>query len=245
MPCAAVPRKMCCVSTNFDKFWQTAQQTNFDKFAVCRSLWTSPRCPRATWPSGSPSSSWRKGTTLCTRSWPTLTSPSPPATRSSDSPQVTTTLRYSILLQTGNYYPALPSSTLLCPYSALQYSTLLRSSIQPHSTVLYSCLLYSTAYSSLGRCSRGICWKQTVHSLHLFVIGLCCVYAGPRSRGTHWKQTVLYLEETVAMCEGEVMTGHLSVKPNEKNPRDLDLRLEYQFSGRRANVSNARNYRMR
>lgn len=28
-----------------------------------------------------------------------------------------------------------------------------------------------------------------------------------RSRSTHWKQTVVYLKETITICQGEVITG--------------------------------------
>ena len=28
-----------------------------------------------------------------------------------------------------------------------------------------------------------------------------------RSRSTHWKQTVVYLEDTITICQGEVITG--------------------------------------
>ncbi|CAI7839497.1 unnamed protein product [Closterium sp. NIES-53] len=48
---------------------------------------------------------------------------------------------------------------------------------------------------------------------------------GPKSRGTHWKQTVLYLEDTLTVCEGEAITGTMQVKPNEKNPCDLDTHV--------------------
>lgn len=33
------------------------------------------------------------------------------------------------------------------------------------------------------------------------------------------------------VCAGEVITGILSCKPNAKNPRDLDITLEYHFEG--------------
>ncbi|CAI6008859.1 unnamed protein product [Closterium sp. NIES-65] len=68
---------------------------------------------------------------------------------------------------------------------------------------------------------------------------------GPKSRGTHWKQTVLYLEDTLTMCEGEAVTGTMQVKPNEKNPRDLDISVTYKFDGRRGKASRTQHYRMR
>lgn len=33
-----------------------------------------------------------------------------------------------------------------------------------------------------------------------------------RSRSTHWKQTVLYLEETIVICEGETISGALHAR---------------------------------
>eukprot|EP00475_Leptophrys_vorax_P022026 TRINITY_DN29966_c0_g1_i3.p1 TRINITY_DN29966_c0_g1~~TRINITY_DN29966_c0_g1_i3.p1 ORF type:complete len:194 (-),score=10.35 TRINITY_DN29966_c0_g1_i3:76-657(-) len=67
----------------------------------------------------------------------------------------------------------------------------------------------------------------------------------PRSRSTHWKQTVLYLEDTLTMCEGESVTGTISVKPNERNNRDLDISVTYQFEGKRCKASRTQHYRMR
>jgi hypothetical protein len=36
----------------------------------------------------------------------------------------------------------------------------------------------------------------------------------------------------VQVCEGETIRGTLSCKPNAKNPRDLDIVLEYHFEGK-------------
>ncbi|GJP61967.1 hypothetical protein CLOP_g19084 [Closterium sp. NIES-67] len=68
---------------------------------------------------------------------------------------------------------------------------------------------------------------------------------GPKSRSTHWKQTVLYLEDTLTMCQGEAVTGTMQVKPNAKNPRDLDISVTYSFDGRRGKASRTQHYRMR
>ncbi|KAL2624265.1 hypothetical protein R1flu_008510 [Riccia fluitans] len=57
---------------------------------------------------------------------------------------------------------------------------------------------------------------------------------GPKSRATHWKQTVMYLEDVITICEGEAITGKLSVAPNASNPRDLDVTVHYSFTGKRA-----------
>eukprot|EP00246_Nothoceros_aenigmaticus_P009630 TRINITY_DN252_c0_g1_i1.p1 TRINITY_DN252_c0_g1~~TRINITY_DN252_c0_g1_i1.p1 ORF type:complete len:386 (+),score=66.28 TRINITY_DN252_c0_g1_i1:257-1414(+) len=68
---------------------------------------------------------------------------------------------------------------------------------------------------------------------------------GPKSRPTHWKQTVMYLEDVITICEGEAITGTLSVSPNAKNPRDLDIVLVYSFVGKRCRVSREQHFRMR
>ena len=48
---------------------------------------------------------------------------------------------------------------------------------------------------------------------------------GPYDRYTHWKQTVFYLPQDLAGQAGEVIEGQLSCKPNERNRRDLDIRI--------------------
>ncbi|XP_057544539.1 protein arginine N-methyltransferase 1.1-like isoform X1 [Amaranthus tricolor] len=68
---------------------------------------------------------------------------------------------------------------------------------------------------------------------------------GPRSRNTHWKQTVLYLEDRITICEGEAITGNMTVSQNKKNPRDIDILLQYSFRGKHCAVSKTQVYRMR
>ncbi|KAF8388846.1 hypothetical protein HHK36_025526 [Tetracentron sinense] len=68
---------------------------------------------------------------------------------------------------------------------------------------------------------------------------------GPRSRATHWKQTVLYLEDVLTICEGEAIVGNMSVAPNKKNPRDIDIMLKYSLNGQRCQVSRTQHYKMR
>ncbi|XP_040932350.1 probable protein arginine N-methyltransferase 1 [Gossypium hirsutum] len=68
---------------------------------------------------------------------------------------------------------------------------------------------------------------------------------GPRSRATHWKQTVLYLEDVLTICEGKTIIGSMTVAPNKKNPRDVDIMVKYSLSGRRCVVSRVQFYKMR
>lgn len=52
---------------------------------------------------------------------------------------------------------------------------------------------------------------------------------GPHTKYTHWKQTVFYLDEVITAQQDEEIECHLQVKPNEKNRRDLDIAVAYDF----------------
>lgn len=52
---------------------------------------------------------------------------------------------------------------------------------------------------------------------------------GPHTKYTHWKQTVFYLKDVLTAQEGEEIQCNVKVKPNEKNRRDLDIDLAYNF----------------
>ena len=52
---------------------------------------------------------------------------------------------------------------------------------------------------------------------------------GPHTKYTHWKQTVFYLREVLTVEQGEQIQGVLMNKPNEKNKRDLDIKISYQL----------------
>lgn len=71
------------------------------------------------------------------------------------------------------------------------------------------------------------------------------VRAGPKARATHWKQSVMYLEDRITICEGECLTGTLSVARNKLNPRDLDMVLEYSFEGKKGQAKRVQQYKMR
>jgi len=53
----------------------------------------------------------------------------------------------------------------------------------------------------------------------------------PGTPYTHWKQTVFYLNEVLSIKKGEEIKGEFMCKPNEKNPRDLDISISYKFRG--------------
>jgi len=67
----------------------------------------------------------------------------------------------------------------------------------------------------------------------------------PTSKYTHWKQTVFYLDNVVPINPGERLTGRLACKPNGKNPRDLDIEIEYDFKGQYEQVHHVQTYWLR
>lgn len=52
---------------------------------------------------------------------------------------------------------------------------------------------------------------------------------GPHTKYTHWKQTVFYFKDVLTVQQGEEIQCSLHVRPNEKNRRDLDIKLEYRL----------------
>ena len=52
---------------------------------------------------------------------------------------------------------------------------------------------------------------------------------GPHTKYTHWKQTVFYIKDVLTVEQGEKVVGWLTSKPNEKNRRDLDIKIDYTF----------------
>lgn len=52
---------------------------------------------------------------------------------------------------------------------------------------------------------------------------------GPHTKYTHWKQTVFYLKEVLTVQTDESIECVMSVRPNTKNRRDLDIEISYDF----------------
>ncbi|OTB08800.1 hypothetical protein M426DRAFT_18870 [Hypoxylon sp. CI-4A] len=52
---------------------------------------------------------------------------------------------------------------------------------------------------------------------------------GPHTKYTHWKQTVFYLNQVLTVQQGEQIACNLDVRPNDKNRRDLDIKVDYQL----------------
>lgn len=91
-----------------------------------------------------------------------------------------------------------------------------------------------------------------VHALvaHFDVEFSCChkpvgFSTGPMHQYTHWKQTVFYFNDVLSVKNGEEISGTFSCKPNDKNPRDLDISLDVKFEGSVSKVEAHMDYRMR
>eukprot|EP00064_Thunnus_orientalis_P002218 superscaffoldBa00000155_g2225 len=67
----------------------------------------------------------------------------------------------------------------------------------------------------------------------------------PDSPSTHWKQTVFYLEDYLTVKKGEEIFGSITVRPNEKNVRDLEFTLELDFKGQLCEAAISHDYKMR
>jgi len=67
---------------------------------------------------------------------------------------------------------------------------------------------------------------------------------GPHGRFTHWKQTVFYMQDVLVCEKGETLTGMVAVKKSQKNHRDLDVKISYDFQGEQP-ASATQFYRLR
>jgi len=67
----------------------------------------------------------------------------------------------------------------------------------------------------------------------------------PEHNYTHWKQTVFYLEDYLTSKKGEEVTGTFTMKPNQRNVRDLDFEISVNFEGELCSVKETNTYRMR
>lgn len=86
------------------------------------------------------------------------------------------------------------------------------------------------------------------HFQHVFIyllLFIYYVYIAPQARETHWKQTIFYINKTLTINKNEKITGHISCKRNEKNPRDLDIKISYNFAGKHTKASEELFYMLR
>ncbi|KAK2948199.1 putative Protein arginine N-methyltransferase 1 [Blattamonas nauphoetae] len=54
----------------------------------------------------------------------------------------------------------------------------------------------------------------------------------PWTKPTHWKQTVFYLPNPCDLKQGEIMQGTFALKPNDKNPREMDIDIVFRHTRR-------------
>ncbi|BGO96371.1 Protein arginine N-methyltransferase 1 [Rhodotorula toruloides] len=66
---------------------------------------------------------------------------------------------------------------------------------------------------------------------------------GPHAKYTHWKQTVFYLTDMVTLQTNDSIEGVITVSPNARNPRDLDIVIDYKVDGQHPHQER-REYRM-
>src|SRR3990167_1339322 len=64
----------------------------------------------------------------------------------------------------------------------------------------------------------------------------------PSFRATHWKQGIIYFSEDIALKKGESVEGTIMLKKNQKNPRDLDIKVSYHYDGAHGKVDNSQYY---
>lgn len=67
----------------------------------------------------------------------------------------------------------------------------------------------------------------------------------PEAPYTHWKQTVFYLNDYMTAKRNEEIYGVFSMKPNQRNNRDLDFSIDVDFKGELSEMHEVNCYRMR
>jgi len=67
----------------------------------------------------------------------------------------------------------------------------------------------------------------------------------PGKACTHWKQTVLYFDGSIVAQKSDVLTGTIGVRKSRLNPRDLDVKLAYEFEGHLSQPPRTQFYRLR
>ncbi|KAJ2270279.1 Nuclear SAM-dependent mono-and asymmetric methyltransferase [Coemansia sp. RSA 1807] len=67
---------------------------------------------------------------------------------------------------------------------------------------------------------------------------------GPFAKYTHWKQTVFYTPNTLTVCKGDTIKGTIDCAPNAENPRDLDITIDYQLTGKEESSEDRMVFRM-
>ncbi|KAG9291158.1 hypothetical protein G9A89_013030 [Geosiphon pyriformis] len=77
-------------------------------------------------------------------------------------------------------------------------------------------------------------WFTRDHEISSFqnveqkVEGITSFSTGPKSETTHWRQTVFLLEKGIPVSQGTKITGSFECRKRFDNPRDLDIKIQYQ-----------------
>lgn len=71
---------------------------------------------------------------------------------------------------------------------------------------------------------------------HAFIVWFDCDFpgdekvtlpTGPMNNYTHWKQTVFYMDQVLDLKKGDTIEGTIASRPNAKNPREVDVEIEW------------------
>jgi predicted RNA methylase len=132
--------------------------------------------------------------------------------------------------------------------------------VEPKQVVSDSCLVkeFDLSTVTVDQLSFSAPWE--IHSrrndyVHAFVTYFTVEFSachkrtgfstGPECRYTHWKQTVFYLKDSITANYGETISGDLSIVPNKRNKRDLDIGIKVKFDGALMNLEEDLNFKMR
>eukprot|EP01067_Filipodium_phascolosomae_P007641 Filipodium_phascolosomae@DN619_c0_g1_i1.p1 len=67
----------------------------------------------------------------------------------------------------------------------------------------------------------------------------------PYLRYTHWKHTVFYMEDVLVGDKGEKLKGMIAVRKAKNNHRDLEIKVHFNFDGRKSQSDRTQFYRLR
>ncbi|EAS00376.1 arginine N-methyltransferase (macronuclear) [Tetrahymena thermophila SB210] len=67
----------------------------------------------------------------------------------------------------------------------------------------------------------------------------------PFASETHWKQTMFFIEnEDIPVIKGDTLSGKVAVKKCTKNPRDLDIKIQFKLENREIDFDKSFVYKM-
>lgn len=91
--------------------------------------------------------------------------------------------------------------------------------------------------------------------IHAFVVYFDCQFTfgkktftlstSPYKKTTHWKQTVFYTKTPLVVYQNDVVNGRISTNRNDKNPRDLDIKIDFTLKNKCMTCEENNFYRLR